>query len=176
MAKPRALRFGSRRLRIRGQRRSVGTVISEAGTVGEFEYAYDMGDDWRHRLMIEADGGAPARKFDRLPLCIAGENACLPAGRRRRLARLCAISGGERTKPSSSRVCSMRNTVVLGSCSSRTRSASVHAERVFMRRMRRSARCTLRMASLILAFRTERRRRKNPAPPALLRGRKGALA
>ena len=78
MAKPRALRFGSRRLRIRGQRRSVGTVISEAGTVGEFEYAYDMGDDWRHRLVIEADGGAPARKFDRLPLCIAGENACPP--------------------------------------------------------------------------------------------------
>ena len=47
----------------------------------------------------------------------------------------------------------MRNTVVFGSCNSRTRSASGHAERVFMRRMRRSARCTLRMASLMRAYR-----------------------
>jgi hypothetical protein len=64
----------------RDERRvKVGTAVSEAGTTGEFEYVYDMGDDWRHRLVIEAEIGAPARKFDRLPLCTAGENACPPA-------------------------------------------------------------------------------------------------
>jgi hypothetical protein len=63
----------------RDERRvKVATVVSETAATGEFEYAYDMGDDWRHRLVVEADIGAPARKFDRLPLCAAGENACPP--------------------------------------------------------------------------------------------------
>jgi hypothetical protein len=63
----------------RDERRvKVATVVSEAGTTGEFEYVYDMGDDWRHRLVIEAEISTPARKFDRLPLCTAGENACPP--------------------------------------------------------------------------------------------------
>ena len=45
--------------RDRDERRvKVGTVISEAAASGEFEYLYDMGDDWRHRLVIESDGGA----------------------------------------------------------------------------------------------------------------------
>jgi len=63
----------------RDERRvKVGTVISEAVTTGEFDYLYDMGDDWRHRLVVESDVGTPARIFDRLPLCTAGENACPP--------------------------------------------------------------------------------------------------
>jgi hypothetical protein len=63
----------------RDERRvKVATVVSEAGTTGEFEYVYDMGDDWRHRLVIEADIGTRARKSIRLPLCTAGENACPP--------------------------------------------------------------------------------------------------
>jgi Plasmid pRiA4b ORF-3-like protein len=78
----------------RDERRvKVATVVSESAATGEFEYAYDMGDGWRHRLVVETDIGAPARKFDRLPLCTAGENACLPAGRRRRPAWLRAVSG-----------------------------------------------------------------------------------
>jgi hypothetical protein len=56
----------------------VAAVVSEALPQGEFEYAYDMGDDWRHRLVIEANSGTAARKFGRLPLCTAGENACPP--------------------------------------------------------------------------------------------------
>jgi hypothetical protein len=55
----------------------IGTAMAEAGATGEFEYLYDMGDDWRLRLVVESDG-TPARKFERLPLCTAGENACPP--------------------------------------------------------------------------------------------------
>jgi hypothetical protein len=63
----------------RDERRvKVATVVSEAAATGEFEYAYDMGDGWRHRLVVETDIDTPARKFDRLPLCTAGENACPP--------------------------------------------------------------------------------------------------
>jgi len=63
----------------RDERRvKVATVVSELAATGEFEYAYDMGDGWRHRMVVEADIGAPARIFDRLPLCTAGENACPP--------------------------------------------------------------------------------------------------
>lgn len=64
----------------RDERRvKVGTVISEAATRdGEFEYLYDMGDDWRHRLVLEADSDARALELDLLPLCTAGENACPP--------------------------------------------------------------------------------------------------
>ena len=63
----------------RDERRvKVATVVSEAAPAGEFEYAYDMGDGWRHRLVVEADSGTTAQKFDRLPICTAGENACPP--------------------------------------------------------------------------------------------------
>jgi Plasmid pRiA4b ORF-3-like protein len=63
----------------RNERRvKVATVVSEAAPAGEFEYAYDMGDGWRHRLVVETDSSATARQFDRLPLCTAGENACPP--------------------------------------------------------------------------------------------------
>jgi hypothetical protein len=56
----------------------VGAVISDAATAGEFDYLYDMGDEWRHRLVIESDGGARAVGVHQLPLCTAGENACPP--------------------------------------------------------------------------------------------------
>jgi hypothetical protein len=63
----------------RDERRvKVATVVTEAAPAGEFEYAYDMGDGWRHRLVIEADSGTATRKLDRLPVCTAGENACPP--------------------------------------------------------------------------------------------------
>ena len=52
--------------------------MSESAATGEFEYAYDMGDGWQHRLVVEADFDTPARKFARLPVCTAGENACPP--------------------------------------------------------------------------------------------------
>jgi hypothetical protein len=55
---------------------SVAKVIAELGIGGAFEYHYDMGDGWEHRLVIEA----PPRTSPQLPLprCIAGENACPP--------------------------------------------------------------------------------------------------
>jgi hypothetical protein len=63
----------------RDERRvKVATMVSESAAMGEFEYAYDMGDGWRHRVVVEASIDTPAREFDRLPLCTAGENACPP--------------------------------------------------------------------------------------------------
>lgn len=63
----------------RDERRvSVATVARELGTGGELEYRYDMGDGWRHRIVIESP---PARwsSIDLpLPICLAGENACPP--------------------------------------------------------------------------------------------------
>ena len=59
------------------RRVSVARVVSEVGEHGEFEYRYDMGDDWRLRIVIESP---PVGLIEdvRLPLCIAGENAGPP--------------------------------------------------------------------------------------------------
>jgi hypothetical protein len=55
---------------------SISKVVAELGISGEFEYRYDMGDGWTHRIVIEAP---PATKADLpLPRCTAGENACPP--------------------------------------------------------------------------------------------------
>ena len=62
----------------RDERRvSVAKVVAELGPRGEFEYRYDMGDDWRLRIVIEE---LPAGMIEDvpLPLCIAGENAGPP--------------------------------------------------------------------------------------------------
>jgi hypothetical protein len=44
--------------------------------VSEFEYVYDFGDDWGHRIVLEpaTRSGVPGPS----PLCLAGENACPP--------------------------------------------------------------------------------------------------
>jgi len=47
-----------------------------ANGVGEFIYTYDFGDDWRHRIRVEATL-EPSEKNHR-PLCVAGANACPP--------------------------------------------------------------------------------------------------
>ena len=56
---------------------SLAAVVAELGVRGQFQYCYDMGDGWEHRIIIEsalpAKVGEPA-----LPLCVAGENACPP--------------------------------------------------------------------------------------------------
>lgn len=56
---------------------SVAGVVAELGPRGEFEYRYDMGDGWEHRIVIES---APASTLGDagLPICVAGENACPP--------------------------------------------------------------------------------------------------
>jgi Plasmid pRiA4b ORF-3-like protein len=61
----------------RDERRfSIAAAASELGIRGEIEYRYDMGDDWRHRLVIEAPPPAWDENGLALPACIAGENAC----------------------------------------------------------------------------------------------------
>jgi Plasmid pRiA4b ORF-3-like protein len=57
---------------------SIAAAVSELGIRGEIEYRYDMGDDWRHRLVIEAPPPAWDENGLPLPGCIAGENACPP--------------------------------------------------------------------------------------------------
>jgi hypothetical protein len=64
--------------RYRDERRvSVAAVMSELGPRGEFLYRYDMGDGWEHRIVIESPP-ASTLSDPRLPVCIAGENACPP--------------------------------------------------------------------------------------------------
>lgn len=60
------------------RRVSVAAVVSELGARGEFEYRYDMGDGWRHRIVVESPPSIWTNKDQSLPVCIAGENACPP--------------------------------------------------------------------------------------------------
>ncbi len=57
---------------------SVAAVVSELGTHSEFEYRYDMGDGWRHRIVVESLPRLAATPELALPVCLAGENACPP--------------------------------------------------------------------------------------------------
>jgi hypothetical protein len=63
----------------RDERRvSVAAVVRELGARGEFEYRYDMGDGWRHRIVVEALPPFWTNEELPLPVCVAGENACPP--------------------------------------------------------------------------------------------------
>jgi Plasmid pRiA4b ORF-3-like protein len=54
-----------------------GVRLTKAlGTGAEFEYSYDFGDDWQHRIIVESIGSAD--DVPSLPVCVAGENACPP--------------------------------------------------------------------------------------------------
>jgi hypothetical protein len=60
------------------RRVSVGAIATELGARGAFEYHYDMGDGWHHRIEIETPP-PPWTKYELpLPACVAGENACPP--------------------------------------------------------------------------------------------------
>ena len=60
------------------RRVSIAAVLREVGIGGEIEYHYDMGDDWIHRIVFEPMPPVPLLYEMRLPVCIAGENACPP--------------------------------------------------------------------------------------------------
>lgn len=63
----------------RDERRvSVAAVAAQLGARGEFEYRYDMGDGWRHRIVIESPPPGWILEDLPLPACVAGENACPP--------------------------------------------------------------------------------------------------
>ncbi len=60
------------------RRFSVAAAVAAAGVSGAFEYVYDMGDHWRHRIVIEPPPEAIPLEQLSLPTCLAGENACPP--------------------------------------------------------------------------------------------------
>lgn len=63
----------------RDERRvSIAAVVSESGARAEFEYRYDMGDGWQHRIVIEPATAIESIPDVSLPICLAGENACPP--------------------------------------------------------------------------------------------------
>src|SRR4051794_17726455 len=45
-------------------------------TIREFDYEYDFGDGWQHRIVVE-EIGKPVVDWP-YPLCVAGERACPP--------------------------------------------------------------------------------------------------
>ena len=48
-------------------------------TKDAFEYEYDFGDSWRHRIACEAIGdSAPGARYPDHPRCLAGARACPP--------------------------------------------------------------------------------------------------
>ncbi|KWR84236.1 plasmid pRiA4b ORF-3 family protein [Cupriavidus sp. IDO] len=54
-----------------------GVRLTKAlGSSAEFEYQYDVGDNWQHRIVLEVVG-APDLTLT-IPVCLAGENACPP--------------------------------------------------------------------------------------------------
>ncbi len=53
-------------------------MAAELGVGGEAEYRYDMGDGWRHRIVIESPPPPGPMKDPPLPVCLAGDNTCPP--------------------------------------------------------------------------------------------------
>ena len=53
---------------------NLGALLGD--TVREFEYEYDFGDGWEHRIVVEATS-KPVTDWP-YPLCVAGERACPP--------------------------------------------------------------------------------------------------
>lgn len=54
---------------------TIGEVLGDHVT--EFAYAYDPGDNWEHRVIID-DRFTPDFEYNTWPMCIAGANACPP--------------------------------------------------------------------------------------------------
>jgi hypothetical protein len=55
------------------RKQKLKTVLAKAA---QFLYVYDFGDNWRHRITVEADVTPVVERY--LPLCIGGERACPP--------------------------------------------------------------------------------------------------
>ena len=54
---------------------TIGQVLGEQ--VRAFDYSYDFGDGWDHRITVEERLPVQAGRND-WPMCLAGENACPP--------------------------------------------------------------------------------------------------
>jgi hypothetical protein len=61
-----------------GMEEEAGWTVADVVKTGvsEFEYLYDFGDDWQHRIIVEP--AVRSRAPGSAPLCLAGENACPP--------------------------------------------------------------------------------------------------
>jgi hypothetical protein len=60
------------------KRVSIAAIVKDRGIGGTFDYLYDMGDDWTHRIVIEQTPAEWAALELEMPMCTAGENACPP--------------------------------------------------------------------------------------------------
>lgn len=58
------------------RRYTVGQLLQ--GQAIAIRYTYDFGDDWQHRIKLEACEPASAQELEALPQCLAGRNACPP--------------------------------------------------------------------------------------------------
>lgn len=58
------------------RRYTVGQLLQ--GQAIAMRYTYDFGDDWQHRIKLEACEPAGAQQLEALPQCLAGRNACPP--------------------------------------------------------------------------------------------------
>lgn len=66
--------FGTGRVTLPGWAVGVIELIEEAGQT--FDYDYDFGDGWKHRITLV--GVEPRIKGQRYPQCLAGARACPP--------------------------------------------------------------------------------------------------
>ena len=60
------------------RRVSIAAMATQLGIGGAFEYRYDMGDGWVHRIVIEVPPVVWRQHDLPMPTCTAGENACPP--------------------------------------------------------------------------------------------------
>lgn len=73
------IRLDERAASYQDERRiSIASVARELPVGSEFEYHYDMGDGWVHRIVMEMLPAAWSELDLRAPVCTAGENACPP--------------------------------------------------------------------------------------------------
>jgi hypothetical protein len=54
---------------------TLGKVLDKG--VEEFDYHYDFGDGWRHRIAVDKRL-TPQHEYNTWPMCLAGANACPP--------------------------------------------------------------------------------------------------
>ena len=52
------------------------TLNKLVGPGSKFQYTYDFGDNWNHKITIEKE--LPAEPGTKYPICTAGKNACPP--------------------------------------------------------------------------------------------------
>lgn len=65
--------FGFRETRDEAKTRIIDALPAKSSRL---LYEYDMGDGWKHRILVEAV--RPAKEGEQIPVCLAGKRACPP--------------------------------------------------------------------------------------------------